>query len=307
MEGFRQNSRFGVLLLLSVAALGLEGWFWARHRGQARRALVALERKVRERDGLVRQSPALSVENEQAIARDLAGTRKVLAALRAALQDGEGGTPAAPPGQAVDLFFDLAAFVEKMRVLAARARVALKPDERFGFAAHAHEGPGTGLVPAVFRQRVAAQRVLEALIEARPHSLLAVQRERPPAAAQRSGRNPAPASAEAAATGGRSDDFFDFDPALAARVPGQVDSDAFRLEFTGRTSALREFLNTLAGGRPPVIIRSVEVEPLADETPGNEPAAATGAPMPLVAQNHSRFAVVVEAIRLVDAAGEPRP
>ncbi|MDI1249922.1 MAG: Amuc_1100 family pilus-like protein [Lacunisphaera sp.] len=304
MNWLKGNRLFGVVLLGLGVLAAAEGWLWFRSREQALTSLAALEQKKHERDWLVGQSPALSEANEQAIVRDLAHTRKVIGALRAALAGREGGVMASPPEKSIDLFFDLAGFVEKTRALAARVQVATKPGESFGFAAHTHEGPEAGLVPAVFRQRVVAQYLVEALIEARPQSLLAVQRERPLTAAQRTERNqPSPTGAPPftapVGRGGQAEDFLEFDPALSVRRPGQVDSDAFRLEFTGQTAALRTFLNTLATFRLPVIVRSVEVEPLATGAAPVGPGAASppaGAPVPLVAQNSSRFAVTVEYV-----------
>jgi len=315
MDWFKRNPLLGSVLLLLAAVLAVEGRLWLLYRQQSLRALAALEQKKQDRDWLARQSPALSAENEQAIARDLANTRQVLAALRLALQGKDGNTPASPPAKAIDLYFDLAAFVEKTRALAAHATVQIKPDERFGFASHANEGPEADLVPAVFRQRVIAQYLVEALLEARPRALLAVQRERPLTAAARAQRNQpptpgTPAAALPAAAGGVPADFFEFDPALSVRVPGRVDGDAFRLEFTGQTTTLRTFLNTLASFKLPVVVRSVEVAPLAGEELPADPAAplpVTGAPVPLVSQNLSKFAVVVEYVLLNASPEKPAP
>ena len=314
MNWLKRNPLLGSVLLLLVALLAAEAWLWSRGREQARRALATLEQKKQERDWLARQSPALSGENEQAIARDLAHTQQVLVALRAALQGRDDKIrAAAPPVKSIDLYFDIAAFVEKTRALATRAQVMARPDERFGFASHANEGPEADLVPAVFRQRVEGQYLVEALIESRPRALLAVQREHPLTAAQHARRNqPAqPGAATPAAPAGPSGapaDFFDFEGQMSVRVPGRVDSDAFRLEFTGQTPALRAFLNSLAAFRLPVIVRSVEVEPLTAEAPPVDPAApppAAGAPVPLVSQNLSRFAVVVEFVVLPATPEKP--
>ena len=302
MDWLKRNSRLGSLLLLLAAVMATESWLWSHHHQQSIRALAALEQKKQERDWLARQSPALSEENEQAIARDLANTQKVLAALCSALQGREGNALGSPPAKAIDLYFNLAAFVEKTRGRAARAQVTAKPDERFGFASYANEGPEADLVSAVFRQGVAGQFLVEALIEAHPRSILAVQRERPMTAALRAQRNQLPQSGPGAgttvATGGPPGDFFDFDPQLSVRVPGRVDSEAFRLEFTGQTTALRAFLNTLASFERPVIVRSVEVEPLASGDPMGG-SVLPGAPVPLVAQNLSRLAVIVEFLQPV--------
>lgn len=300
MDWFKRNPLFGVVVLLLAVVVAVESRLCWRHRQQSQRALTALEQKQRERDRLVQQSPALSAENEQAIACDLANTQKLLVALRFALQGREVAVPVAPPGKGIDLYFDLAAFGEKTRALAARTQVAAKPDEHFGFASYANEGPPADLLPAVFRQRVACQYLVEALLEARPCSLLAVQRERPPTAAEGVGRNSRPEGGRSGA-GAEAADFFGFDPALSLRVPGLVESDAFRLEFTGQTRALRTFLNTLASYQRPVFVRSVEVEPLAA---GLVPADPTA---PLMAQSLSKFTVVVEVIQLVAAPDTASP
>jgi hypothetical protein len=303
MNWLKRNPLFGSALLLAAALLVMEAWLWAQARESARRALVALELKRAERDSLAGQSPALSPENEQTIARDLANTRQIVAALRSTLQGHDTGAPAGPlPAKSIDLYFDLAAFVEKARTLAAHAQVAVRSDECLGFGTYAHEGPADELVPAVYRQRVAGQYLVESLLAARPRSLLAVRRERPLTATQLAARNSsvppgAVVPASPIATDGAAEDFFEFDEKLSMRVPGLVESDAFRLEFTGQTSALRELLNSLAAFKRPVIVRRVEVEPFHADPTSADPSAApavAGAPVPLVVRNLSRFAVIVE-------------
>lgn len=86
MDWFRRNFLLGAVLVLGGAVAAAEGWLWMQGRQQSIRALAALEQVKQERDWLARQSPALSEENERAIARDLANTRLLLAALRTALQ-----------------------------------------------------------------------------------------------------------------------------------------------------------------------------------------------------------------------------
>lgn len=314
MSWLKRNPVLGAVLVLGVLAVAAEAWLLQQARQQAARALAGLEQKKQERDWLARQAPAPSEANEQAIAQDLAQAGRALAGLRAALQPREGKlSPPAAPVKPIDAFFDIAAFVEKTRALAARAQVMLKPEERFGFATHSNEGPGEEWVPAVFRQRLAAQHLVEALLEARPRVLVGVQRERPLTAAQRAQRNqPAPAAVTAVnppagvTGGGVPADFFEFDGATSLRVPGQVESEAFRLEFTGQTPALRAFLNSLAALPLPVIVRRVEVEPLTTESAAPAVPEA-GAPVPLVTQNLSKFAVVVECVELLPAPERSAP
>jgi hypothetical protein len=278
-------------LLTSVVALCLvlvvaEGWLLQQSRLASARTLLALEQKKQERDWLVRQSPALSGENETALTADVAAAGRMLTELRTALQGKDGSLFAPPPpAKSIDAFFELANFVEKLRTRAAQAQVVLKPDERFGFAAHTHEGPVAEQIVAVHRQRLATQFLVETLLESHPLALLAVRRELPTADGARDQRN-------------RVDDFFELDRALSLRQAGQVETAAFRLEFTGQTAALRNFLNSLAGFRQPVVVRSVEVEPLAAATAATP--VAPGSPVPLVRQSLSKFAVTVEFVLLAD-------
>ena len=309
MNWFKRNFLLGGVLILCGLALATEAWWWRAARQQADRALTALAQKRQDRDSLAGQSPALSAANEQGIAQDLGQTAKVLAGLRATLQARDRKLPPSPaPTEPIDAYFALAAYVEKTRALAARAQVVLKPEERFGFAAHANEGPEKELVPAVHRQQQVAQYLVEALLEARPRALLGVQRERPLTAAQRAQRHqpgPGPGTAPASG-GGPTPDFFEFEAQSSLRRPGRIESDAFRFEFTGQTPALRAFLNSLATGPLPVIVRRVEVERLTTETSSTAQLPADG-PVPLVVQNLSKFAVLVECVELLPAPEPTSP
>jgi len=234
-----------------------------------------MSRKKQDGDWLAHQSPALSPENEIAIAADVTAAGRLLAELSQALQGRDADlfdTP--PPAKSIDAFFALANFTEKLRVRAAQAQLPLKADERFGFATHAHEGPVAEHIAFVHRQQLATQYLVETLIEARPLALLSVRRERPAGDRVRE----------------QAEDFFELDRSLSLRQPGQVEGEAFRLDFTGRTEALRNFLNSLAEFRQPIVVRSVEVEPLAA-------AVVPGSPGPIVTQSLSKFAVTVEFAR----------
>ena len=302
-----------VVVLLFAASWATATWLLIHARQQAQQALASLERKKQEWDSLACQSPALSAENEQAIERDLARIHEVLAAWQAAMRGGDNTMPPAPPPEnSIEMYFDLAAFVEKTRLLAASAQVVLRPDEHFGFSAYAKAGPAVELLPAVHRQRVFGQTVIEALLESHPRAVLAVQRERPLPVAQRAGRTPAvPAGGREAATAGdRQQDYFDPDPRLSLRLPGRWESDAFRYVFTGQTPALRTFLNRLAAFRLPAIVRSVEAEPVKADAAPPDPTdrlTATGSPVPLVSRNLTRFSVVVECMQPVVGAEAPMP
>lgn len=283
-----------ILVLAFLAALGAEVWYLQRVRQQAARAVAALQQKIAERDWLAKQSPAPNPENEQAIAAELVQAARTLADLRAGLKGRDADwLSAPPPAKPLDAFFDIASFVEKARAATGQAKVGFAPDEHFGFATYANEGPAPELVPAVFRQRLLVQRLVDTLIEARPLALLGLRRE-PVAQTQLSAKNLAA-------------DFFNFDHALSLRQPGQLDTLAFRLEFSGQTSTLRNFLNSLAAFSQPFVVRSVEVEPLPAAGNGAAPASVAGAAVPLVRQNLSKFAVIVEFVLLNPAPAPAAP
>jgi hypothetical protein len=321
MAWFRQNLLFAGLCVAAVAACVVQGWFTYTTRERARRAAIQLEAKRSERDWLARQSPALTGENARAIAADVAVAEKRLAALRAILAGHTWLTPA--PVRPVEAYFALASFNEKMRALAARQQIALRAEERFGFATYANEGPESDLLGAVHRQRVVMQHVLETLFEARPRSLVVAVRERPLTDAQRAARHTASANAGAGdvdpsaaspptRSAGQLADFFEADSRLRLQVPGLVDGELYRVEFTGQTPALRAFLNALATSPLPLFVRAVEVAPDAADAAsiaGNVAAAETkpSAPVPLVAQNFSKFAVVLECVEVAPAAPASPP
>ena len=301
-----------LVLLLVLPGLGAEICLVQKARQRAARAGAALEAKNQERDRLGRLSPAPSESNVQAIAGELAEAEKNLKALVAGWREAETSAAQLPAGPETSLeaYFDIAAFVERTRAQAGRNEVRIRPAEQFGFSSHASGGPEVELVPVVFRQRVAVQHLLDALIAARPHALLAVQREHPLTVGQR-GPRPGPkqalaARAASAVGSGAASDFFDITGQGSLRRPAQVDGEAYRLEFSGQTQALRDFLNTLAKSSRPFVVRRVEAEPMVAGMPETNPVPnSVNAGAPLVPRTISKFVVVVEHI--VPVAEESAP
>ena len=353
MSAFRKYPVFAsTLTVLAVLALG-EGWCMFERWSAAREAAATLRRKQTELRDLANLAPPPTRPVARAIEADLARGQHALETMQAELQ---GHGPAAerfrtarPPAARTDAYFDLATFVERMRALAKKQDVELKPEAaRFGFATYANEGPEADRIAAVFHQRLVAQYLIEALCEARPHALLSVQRERALTQTEREARDVAWQAAQEAAAGGQpvtpvldstfaatpdGPDFFAIDPRASARVPGAVETTAFKLVFTGQTAALRALLNKLAGFELPVLVREVEVlpasadeaaaAPLAEEaslaepppasivlsvepTPARagspKPVARISAVPPIVAKPLSKFTVTVEYVALVPAA-----
>lgn len=182
------------------------------------------------------------------------------------------GSAAAP--DRLGAFAELSAFVERSRVDAARAGVAVAKDERFGLARHANEAPDADEVAAVLAQRQAIDRVLAVLFAAGPEKLLGVWRENP--------------KTEAAA---REGDWCTLPVARSLRTPGVVRTRVVQVGFAGTTACLRAFLNGL-DAEASLVVREVTVAP--EETKGardkNVPAS--------LGPRALHFTVLLEAVEL---------
>lgn len=295
MSWYRNNPLFAFAIGACVL-IGLGELWWIHDRWSATRATAAqVVEKQAQLEAMREVTPPPTRETAAAIEADLERAQRALAAMQEELKGraADRWLAAKVPAARTDAYFDLATFVERMRELARRNDVDVRPEAaRFGFAAHTHEGPDADRIEPVFRQRQVAQYLLEALLESRPRALLAVKREVPVTQAERAERLAAlrvavegepPLEPEAPPEVPEDSDFFTIDPRMTAREPGYVDTLAFRVVFTGETAALRDFLNRLATFELPVIVRQVEVEPATLEettatTPAEETAAASDDP-----------------------------
>lgn len=285
------------LLVLGMGVLGETALIGERWRA-ARVARKQLDRARRELRALGEIRPAPTEGMAALIQGDLVRLAEARAALRTEL-----ALPAGEPEKFLhapvsanrpDAFFDLAVFVDAMRIRAQDAGVILRPDERFGFSRYAHEAPETAQLAAVFRERRIVQILLEALLEAQPHQLLSVQRSRPGGKSGVSATANRENGAGGAASGAESD-YFNLDPGISVRVPGLVETTAIRLTFTGHTRTLRGLLTKLAGLELPAVVRAVEVTPADRPSLSLAPGRMAAAP---VASPWSRFTVTIEFIAL---------
>lgn len=301
-----------------LVAIAAEAWFFLALRRQERALELELSQRVAEIERLQRQRPGPTDENLRRARDDFAQHAEVLAtmlrSLNASGPDELEYFKGEPVGR-TEAFFDIAQFVDAMRAHASKSGVLVRPDERFGFAAYTNEGPEPDLIRPVYRQRRIVEYLLGALFPARPRTLVSVQREDPAtigrSSAEKAAGSPAPpprpaqtfagsAGRGAQGEGGPVVEIFTIDPQVSARTPGYVDTMAFRLIFTGQTACLRGFMNTLAMPEIPLVVRSVEVEPLRAETAAGRTGASGGddanvtADLPIVADNESRFVVTIE-------------
>jgi len=285
VKRWRDHPVFTATLVLAALVVPGEIWFLHGRIVAARAAALRLEQFARESAHLLGAAPAPTPAVAAAVEADLARAGRVHAEMQAGLSgSGQWSDDARVPAARTDAYFELAAFVERMRELARRNDVAVRPEAaRFGFAAHVNEAPELARVAAVFRQRLMAEFLLEALFEARPRVLHRIQREPPATAGERAARHrrPSDTPAEEQREGLRpphrpqltadGPDYFVIDPRRTARVPGALDTVAFRLVFSGQTAALRLFLNRLHRPELPLLVREIEVKPA---TPGEIAVAA---------------------------------
>ena len=263
--------RIGAVAWTMLAAGGGAWWRVEARRADAARARVA--GLVAERDRLAAAEPRDPAEDERTRADAVATAERRLAALRAAFAQ-DPLDDRNPSG--LDLLFDAAGSLERLRGRAAAAGVALAADESLGLASYLRAGAVETDRPAAAEQLRTLAFLAEILIEARPRAIHGVQRERQGSSAAAPADPLPPASP----------------PPL--RAPGVLAATAFRLEFTGRTATLRALLGHVSTGRRPLVVRRVAVTPADREGP----AAAGFAPGLVVPSGWSRFVVVVEHLVL---------
>ncbi len=285
-----------VMALLGEGAWGLHAWR-REQRGQGRErhleaSIVALQAtRPAATEQVAGALTAACVDLERQATERLNGSQGPR------LETGEAPGEGAVHGR-TGAFFDLAWFVEEMRATAAAQDVRLAEGEHFGFASHVRSAPAPGEVDRVLRQRRRVESLLHALFSARPERLESVRRERPDAAAN--GRSRA---SEAAST-----DLFTLEPRLSLRGNRMLDTLAFRLVFTGHTESLRRFVNEVASGSTPWLIRLIEVEPALSRAPATvgPPGGLETAPVPVVQAQPSRFVVLLESFEGLIESNEVR-
>ena len=139
MNAIRRHPFFSAWIACCVVLVA-GGLVWLqRLRQGSRHELAGLARKIQQREQLLREAG----ESDPAPAAGLA-TDQPAGAVRTS-------APAAVPRKPLDAFIEIAAAKEALRLLAAGGRVALLPEESFGFSAYAHRGPPEDRLVAVER------------------------------------------------------------------------------------------------------------------------------------------------------------
>ncbi|MCX6936445.1 MAG: Amuc_1100 family pilus-like protein [Verrucomicrobia bacterium] len=323
MARFKSNPIFcAILVVLAVAAAG-QAWLYYTQTSKLGKTTREIAKKQQVLQAFSTQDPFPSKINLDAIEADLAQLAKTRADIRELLRANSDIalkiSSATIPGTSTDAYFDIANFVESMRKATQQAGITGGETNRFGFNTYASTGPERDLIAPVFKQRQHIEYLVNALIKASPAEIISVQRERPLTPAQTKQLASALAagqSAPALPVDPNNKDYFVIDSRTSARVPGFVSTSAYRLNFKGNTLVLRSLLNQLALFELPMVVRSVEVDPISKTgpsapapTPANTLASLFGivpdqktkeAEKPLVEKLDSRFTVTIEFVSLVD-------
>ncbi len=367
---FKQHPLF--LSVLLVSALVLAGGAFLAY--QAHQGLEAARKKLRATENRVASarslSPAPTPESvalaEANLAELLATLERQIAMASGSLEDIRQVVPESPN----QMYFDLEGFAAELRLAAASVRPLFgegDPAARMAVPANFGEyafgfsrfltGVGGGnpppreLIPVVHRQKEIVNFLVLRLFEARPLAFLGVKVESAESVlARRSAPPQAPAvtpatpgvgggrpvgSRGAAPVAARPDEFVVGGQSL--RVPGAVETLGFSISFRGYTQNLATFLREIEAARLPLVVRSVSVAPVVEETAPGRGATRTGrggtdvfeelfgaaeapaasAPVgasaesptvAVVSQTAAEFTVVVELVELlVKADLEPLP
>jgi hypothetical protein len=287
-----------ILVGLAVAwllVLSVECWLLIDGEMTVRAAQRVLEEKRIEAARLAALDPAPTAAQTVRTEAELAATEKELDRLQTEFAAGDGvvARSAETPGAAdssTGVSLDGEGLVRDLHERLRLAGVSVRPDERFGI-----EVAGRGSVVPVAtawqkRQRLASVGLMRAFLAARPSQLLSVQCTRPRGAMA----GGSPTRLVSGDGGSGAGDCFDFDARHSVQAPGVLETVPLRLTFTGRTPALRRFLNRLLADSPLVAISEIAVEPVSTVSLHNRKSAEAEPVVYAVQPDLSQFAVTVE-------------
>ncbi len=325
MGVFKKNPIFSVLTVVCLLVFVAGTYLAVSESSKLTTAEKRIKRALSDYKNVQGVDPAPIDANVTASEQNLAQLRAALAGIREDLQKGgrmtiseDGVSVMAGIQQFISEFENKAATHTRINDATGEtvdAPVAIRDGFAFGFDQYADEATipeDAAAIPLLDKQRQILTYILDKLLESDPYSIQSVERELVEVTEAKPG----------VATG------FQVDPAVTARVPGAIDTMAFRITYTGYTASLRDFLNYLAAFDMPIVVRSIDVSrPNAAAAGGKAVAAgkASGstldglfgapvAPKPkvsaktaVVEDNASSFTLVLEFIEVVLPSENPEP
>ena len=246
---FKKNPAFFIFCVVAVLVFAAGATLVVMESGKLAKSKKQVTSTNSQMNGLLQANPAPTSENVQAAQQNVAALSAQLLSIREDLQRGSRLTisndgPRVMSGVQKYISNYRREVATHQSVQDVAAPIQIPQDFAFGFEEYlkqANISQDSALVPQLDKQRQVLSYILNQLIAADPAGIQAVEREI-------LGEPAAKASG------------FEINPAISARVPGTIDTLAFRVTFTGYTPTLRKFLNNLAQFDLPIVVRSVTVD-----------------------------------------------
>jgi len=308
---FKKNPAFCVFCVVAVLVFAAGAALVVMESGKLAKSKQQVASANSQINGLLQADPAPTPANVQAAQQNAAALSAKLLSIRENLQRGSRLTIS---NDGTRVMSGLQKYISNYRRQVAShknaaevaAPIQIPADFAFGFEKYLKEtniSQDSALVPQLDKQRQVLSYILNQLIAADPAGIQAVEREI--------------LGEPTSETSG-----FEINPAISARVPGAIDTLAFRVTFTGYTPTLRKFLNNLAQFDLPIVVRSVTVDrPATNAKTANakkskassiddifgafagSSSSAEAAPVanqtPVISETESSFTVTLEFIEII--------
>lgn len=311
MGFIKKNLIFTIIMAVCILAFAAGLYFAFAESGkidQKKQKITSAESQLKS---MRFADPAPTSENVEASAENVA---ELKAGLRKIREDLGRGARITTSADGIGVMAGIQQFISSYQREAATQtdkdgepfEILVPDDFAFGFEQYLDEATmldDDELIPVLDKQRQILSYLLNKLYEAEPESIVSVERE----------------VIEQKAEGSSSANGFAIHPAITAKVPGAINTLAFRLAFTGYTDSLRRLLNDLAKFDLPIVVRSIEVDrPSGMSTTAKVPAnndlnaffgvfdggsnpeleSPEEAQKPVISENISTFTVVLEFIEI---------
>jgi len=263
MDFIKKNLVFCIFILIALLAFAAGLYMALSAAGSVSDAEGRLSSAKQQRNALLSGDPAPTEANVEASAANVEALRAQLADIREDLQRGSRINVSDDPirvmagiqqyisdfkRKAVAHVPEIALEMEDEEEREALTGIDLPEDFAFGFERYSEDSEPPSdprKVALLDKQRQILTYLMNQLIEADPEGIRSVRREL--------------VEVDSTAKGSADGKGFQISPAVSAREPGAINTMAFSISFVGKTDALRNFLNELAGFELPIVVRSIEV------------------------------------------------
>jgi hypothetical protein len=246
---FKKNPGFCTFCVVAVLVFAAGATLVVMESDKLSKSMRQVASVDSQLNGLLVANPTPTAENVQAAQQNAAELSAKLLSIRQNLQRGSRLTIS---NDGTRVMSSVQKYISNCRrqvathVNAAEvaAPIQIPQDFAFGFEEYlktTNISEDSSIVPQLDKQRQVLSYILNQLIAADPAGIQAVERE-------------LMVGADSKMSG------FQINPSISARVPGAIDTLAFRVTFTGYTPTLRKFLNNLAQFDLPIVVRSVAVD-----------------------------------------------